>query len=233
MLLTVSKNSLFWRGFRKTLPYQGGLIPFGVLYATLATGIGFPWWLTIAMSIIVLGGSSQLVFIDLMKTLGSPLEAVLGANIVNARHFIYSAALSQKFANFSLKWKLLLSYMMTDHLYAISETDTDDILHLPPDLAPWYYFGSAFVTLITWILSAILGVFFGKFIPHSWNLDFSIPLMFMPLVFSVSKSRYAYLTCLFAIVFVFLLRELPLGLGVFLSILLSSFLAFLIQKRRS
>lgn len=218
-------------GFRKTLPYQGGLIPFGVLYATLATNIGFPWWLTVMMSIVVLGGSSQLVFIDLVKTLGSPLQAVLGANIVNARHFIYSAALSQKFANFSTGWKIVLSYMMTDHLYAISETDSEEIESLPSEYAPWYYFGSALLTLATWIFSAFLGVLFGRFIPQSLNLDFSIPLMFMPLVFSVSKNKYAYLTCFLAIGLVLFLQDLPLGLGVFFSILLSSYIAFVFQRR--
>lgn len=229
--MNLDKKELFWMGFRKTLPLQGGLIPFGVLYATLATKVGFPWWITLMMSIVVLGGSSQLVFIDLVKTLGSPLQAVLGANIVNARHFIYSAALSRKFANFSLKWKILLSYMMTDHLYAISETDDETIEQLPHDYAPWYYFGSTSITVGAWILSTLLGIFFGRFIPSSWNLEFSIPLMFMPLVFSVAKHKYAYLTCLFAAGLIFLFHELPLGLGVFLSILLSSFIAHLIQRR--
>lgn len=228
-----TKKDFFWRGFRKTLPYQGGLIPFGILYATLSTGVGFPWWITLLMSIIVLGGSSQLVFIDLVKTLGSPLQAVLGANIVNARHFIYSAALSKKFSQFSLKWKLLLSYMMTDHMYAIAETDTPEIEHLPNDIAPWYYFGSGFVTVATWILSAVLGIIFGHFIPRSLNLEFSIPLMFMPLVFSVSKNKYAYLACLFAILLVCLLHELPLGLGVFFSILFSSLATYSVKRRLS
>ncbi|MBX3042057.1 MAG: AzlC family ABC transporter permease, partial [Bdellovibrionaceae bacterium] len=80
-----SQLRVFLFGFRKTLPFQSGVIPFGLLYATLAGAVGFPWWITFMLSIVVFGGSSQLVFVDLMQTLASPLQATLGSNIVNAR----------------------------------------------------------------------------------------------------------------------------------------------------
>lgn len=221
----------FTLGFRKTLPYQSGVLPFGILYATLAAAVGFPWWLIMFISIVVFGGSSQLVFIDLFQTLHSSFQAVLGANIVNGRHLIYSAGVSQKFSNFPARWKFILGYLLTDQLFATSQSSEKELERILPPYEPWYYFGSGFCTWIFWQASCAFGGVFGHYIPETWNLGFSIPLMFMPLIFSVSHSKTAYLTCALAVIFVVLFQSLPFGLGVFVSILLASGLGYLFKIR--
>lgn len=213
------------------MPFQGGVIPFGLMYSTIAGAAGFPWWLTMLLTVVVFGGSSQLVFIDLLKSLGSPFQAVLGSNIVNARHLIYSAGVSEKFKDFPLRWKLLLAYLLTDQLYAIAEFNEVEKNSISKEREPWYYFGSGFCTWIFWVVSCGVGIAFGHFIPKSWNLGFSIPLMFMPLIFSVSKTKYAYWAAIFALPLVYLLKDLPFGFGIFLAIIFASTLAFVLQKK--
>jgi 4-azaleucine resistance transporter AzlC len=229
-LLMHSRSHTFFGGFRHTMPLLMSVIPFGVLYATIAGAAGFPWWITILFSIVVYGGSSQLVFIDLFRTLGSPLQAAMGANIVNARHLIYSAGVSRKFSHFPLGWRLLLSYLLTDQLFAISKSREAEINTLPKHIAPWYFFGSGACTWGFWVASTGLGILFGHFVPASLNLGFSIPLIFMPLVFMVVKSRYGYLACLCALLFVFLFQGIPYGLGVFFAIVLSSLVGYLAER---
>lgn len=225
----MTKKQLLWSGFLKTLPYQGGVIPFGILYATIATSFGFPWWLVQLFSLIVFGGSSQLVFIDLLGHTGSPFQAVLGSNIVNARHFIYSAGVSREFSQFPRKWKFMLSYWLTDQLYAISLAHKEQIQSIPTQDRHWFFLGSGLGTWFFWFGSSALGIFFGQLIPSSWNLSFSIPLMFMPLVFSVCKDRYGYLTAALAVIFIYFLRGIPYGLGVVLAILAACILGYLTQ----
>jgi predicted branched-subunit amino acid permease len=226
-----SQTRIFFWGFKETLAFQTGVVPFGILYATLASAAGLSWWLILLLSIVVFGGSSQLVFIDLYQHLSSSLQAVLGANIVNARHLIYSAGVSEKFSAFSFRWKLLLSYLLTDQLYAVCESQKDDLILIPLEFKPWFYFGSGFCTWIFWFVSSGLGIAFGHFIPASWNLSFAIPLMFMPLVFSLSKSAFAYITCLITIALVFFFQSLPFGLGVFFAIIVSSLIGFGLQNK--
>ena len=223
------RRQAFFLGFRKTLPFQSGVLPFGILYATLAASVGFPWWLIMFISIIVFGGSSQLVFIDLFQNLHSAIQAVLGANIVNGRHLIYSAGISQKFSKFQLRWKLLLSYLLTDQLFATSQSSQKELEKVAEEFIPWFYFGSGFCTWIFWQIACAFGGVFGHYIPASWNLGFSIPLMFMPLIFSVSQNKTAYLTCVLAVIFVVLFQKLPFGLGVFVSILLASGLGYVFK----
>ncbi len=216
---TTNKLELFQRGFVQTLPYQTGVIPFGILYATLATSFGFPGWLIIFFSIVVFGGSSQLVFMDLVQRLSSPFYAVIGSNIVNARHMIYSAAVSSEFKKFSLRWKLLLAYLMTDQIYAFYQREQDSLDQIPQDGKPWFFFGSGICTWIFWILACCGGIIFGQIVPNSWNLGFSIPLMFMPLVFMMTKTRTDYLVVVTAAVLSVILHPLPYGLGVLFAIL--------------
>lgn len=192
-LLMLGRPQTFFDGFRHTMPLLMSVIPFGILYATIAGAAGFPWWITMLFSIVVYGGSSQLVFIDLFRSLGSPLQAALGANIVNARHLIYSAGVSRRFSYFPIGWRLLLSYLLTDQLFAIAKSRAEEIDALPRHLAPWYFLGSGLCTWSFWVASTGLGILFGHFVPASLNLSFSIPLIFMPLVFMVVKSRYGYL----------------------------------------
>lgn len=226
----MSKQTIIWKGFLRTLPFQGGVIPFGILYATIATSVGFPWWLVQLFSVIVYGGSSQLVFIDLYSHAGSVFQAVLGSNIVNARHFIYSAGVSRQFSDFPKKWRIILSYWLTDQLYAISISRREEINAILPGLRQWYFLGSAIGTWFFWFGSSFVGIFFGQLIPPSWNLSFAIPLMFMPLVISVCKSKFAIVTVVLSALFVIIFHQLPLGLGVVAAILLSSFFGYLIQK---
>lgn len=207
-----------------------GSLPFGILYGTLAAHVGFPGWMTLAFSIIVFGGSSQLVFINLFQTLGSPMQALLGSNIVNARHLIYSAGMSRKFEGFSLKWKLFLSYLLTDQLFAVSQAEKVDMGRVHLEYRPWFYFGAGICTWFFWIASTAVGIGFGHLVPRTWNLSFSVPLLFMPMIFAVSHSRAAYVAVLFASIFVFLLRDLPYGLGVFCSILLGSGCGYIFSR---
>lgn len=225
-----ARLNVFFLGFQSTLPLIAGMLPFGMLYATLAGEAGFPPWLVIFTTIIVFGGSSQLVFIDLYQKLASAFQAVLGSNIVNARHLIYSAGVSAHFSSYSMRWRLLLSYLLTDHLYSISETHKKEIESYSVELQPWFYFGSGVCTWTSWVLSAVIGIAFGQIIPKGWNLDFSIPLMFLPLIFMTTKNKYSYLTCAFVGVFVVFFYKLPFGLGVLISILLGSYCGFKLQK---
>ena len=224
-------RQIFLKGCQSTIPFQTGVVPFGLLYATLATKAGFPWWLVVVFSVVVFAGSSQLVFINLLMTLGSPFQAVLGSNFVNMRHLIYSAAVSKEFSHFSRRWQIVLGYLLTDQLYAVAETCKELTDQIPIDLRKWYFFGSGVSTWLSWQLSSALGIYFGRMIPVDWNLDFSIPLMFMPLMFKVCKEKYSYITAALAAVMVLVFQKIPYGLGLCLAIVGASFVGLYLEKR--
>ncbi len=225
------KRQLFLYGFRKTLPFQTGVIPFGLLYATLAVNAGLSGWVVLLFSVVVFAGSSQLIFIDLFSHLGSALQAVLGSNVVNTRHLIYSAGISQEFSIFPRKWRLLLSYLLTDQLYAFYETKKKELQKYPSEIRPYAYFGAGFCTWIFWFLSSGAGIFFGQLLPTSLNLEFAIPLLFMPMLMGVCKNKFGVITSIFSVVFILIFQDFPFGSGVFISIVCATVTGYLIEKR--
>ena len=83
----------FLAGARDTFPMLVGAAPFGVIFGTLAIGSGLPVWLTLGMSLLVFGGSSQFVAVSLIGS-GTALPVIwLTTIVVNLRHALYSATL--------------------------------------------------------------------------------------------------------------------------------------------
>lgn len=228
----MSENTkYFFLGYRKTLPLVVGVIPFGIMYASIARHTGFSPELILFISCVVFGGASQLVFVDLIFHLTSPIMACFGAQIINARHLVYSAAVSRDFNLFSLKWRIILSYFLTDQFYAFytSESKTAATLNLLEK--PWYYLGSGLCTWSFWIGSTIVGTFLEELLPKSWNLSFAIPLIFLPLVIKSLQEKGDFVICLIAAISVYFLQKLPFGLGLFISIVAASLCGYLINKK--
>lgn len=58
----------------------------GVSYGSLAMAYGFPLWVPLLLSISVLAGASEFMFIGIVASGGNPLAAAAAGLLVNARH---------------------------------------------------------------------------------------------------------------------------------------------------
>src|SRR5512143_816461 len=104
----------FLAGFRAELPLLVGVFPFGMIYGALALNVGLSVATSQLMSSIVFAGSSQFVTAQLVHEAAPALVIVLTIAVVNLRHMLYSASLAPYLKNLSLRWKVLLSYLLTD-----------------------------------------------------------------------------------------------------------------------
>jgi len=57
----------------------------GVSYGSLAMAYGFPLWVPLALSTLVLAGASEFMFIGIVASGGNPLAAALAGLLVKAR----------------------------------------------------------------------------------------------------------------------------------------------------
>ena len=64
----------------------------GVSYGALAHANGFPLWVPLTLSLVVLAGASEFLFIGVVAAGGSPVSAALAGLLVNARHVPFSLA---------------------------------------------------------------------------------------------------------------------------------------------
>lgn len=177
----------FWAGVRAELPLQLGIVPFGMIFGILGLAAGLPAWAIMAMSVIMLGGSSQMVFVQLWAV-AAPFSVIgTTVGVVNLRHLLYSADMAPYLSSLPWRWKCLLSYLLTDEAYMVAARRFRDGPATPA--RHWYLLGTGMTLWTGWVSSTILGVLLGHAIPDNWSLEFSIPLTFIALlVLSVRRK---------------------------------------------
>jgi len=156
---------------------------------------------------------------------------VLTIAVVNLRHMLYSASLAPYLASLPTRWKILLSYLLTDEAYAPT------ILHYEKEgLTPcghWFLLGAGFSLWFTWQVATALGIFLGAAIPESWSLDFALPLTFIAMVVPVLKNRAAIAAALSAGLVALVAYSLPYNLGLILAALVGIFVGTILEGRKS
>src|SRR5215469_10319368 len=66
----------------------------GLSFGAAAVAGGLPWWVPVAMSLIVFAGGSQIAAVGVVLAGGSPLAAVAAGAVLNTRLFPYGLAVA-------------------------------------------------------------------------------------------------------------------------------------------
>lgn len=208
----------FWQGAKDISPILPGILPFGLISGVTTVSVGLTIGQALGMSFIVFAGASQLAALELLQN-GAFLGIIfLTVGIINARMIMYSAALAPHFTRFSLPWRLLLPYTMVDQVFLLSSlryTQEPEMMH-----KRWYYLGLSVPIFCAWHSAVIFGVLVGTQIPPSWGLDFTIPLVFLAMIFPAVSDRPTAISAVVGGVAAVLLRGLPFNLGFILAALI-------------
>lgn len=208
--MTQNRTS-FWAGVRAEFPLLISVFPFGMIYGVLALNAGLSPDAAQSMSWIVFAGSSQFIAAKLIHDAAPALVIILTIAVVNLRHMLYSASLAPYLKKLSLRWKVLLSYLLTDEAYGVTAMHYDEEGITPS--SHWYFFGAGLALWSTWQVSTAVGIFLGATLPSSWPLDFALPLTFIALVIPALKNRPAMAAALSAGLAALLAYNLPYKLG--------------------
>ena len=175
-----NKFRVFLKGIFDVSPLMIPVVPFGLIFGVLSIDIGFSPIETMGMSLIVFGGASQIVLLQLFSGGASSLVIISSVGAVNSRHLLYGAVLSEYLEKLSLIKKLLISYIIVDQGFA----ESNKYLRQNKNLSnPHYYVLGTGVTLwFCWQLSTISGIILGSFIPEELGLKFAIPLTFLAII---------------------------------------------------
>jgi len=208
----------FRAGLLALAPLLVGVMPFGMIYGTLALSQGLSPAAALAMSSILFAGSAQFLFCQLFGAGTPALITVTEVGLLNLRHALYSAALAPRIAHLPRRWKLVLAYLLTDEAYAAiarheaSGEPTGPHRH-------WFYLGAGLALWSGWQLSTAAGVLLGARLPTDWPLDFALPLTFIaivvPLICDWTMLEVALISGLVAL----LAAGLPFKLGLLVAAL--------------
>ena len=224
------KMLVFWSGVREEVPLLVGVFPFGMIYGALALKAGLGLAASQMMSSIVFAGSSQFIAAQLIHDAAPSLVIVLTIAVVNLRHMLYSASIAPYLEKLSIRWKVLLSYLLTDEAYAPTALKFEREGASP--LGHWFLFGAGLALWSTWQVSTGLGIFLGAVIPPAWPLDFALPLTFIALVMPALRSRPAIAAALSAGLVALLAYSMPYKLGLILAALTGIFIGTMLEARR-
>ncbi len=167
------------KGIIDVSPLMIPVVPFGLIFGILAIDIGFSPLATMGMSLIIFGGASQIVLLQLFSGGASSLVIISSVGAVNSRHLLYGAVVSEHVSDLKLIWKIIISYFLIDQAFAKSNeyfkksNDKNKYFHL---------IGGGVTCWVIWQSTTFLGIILGATIPEKLGLSFAIPLTFLALL---------------------------------------------------
>ena len=174
-----NKFKIFSKGIVDVSPLMIPVVPFGIIFGVLAIDMGLTPYATMAMSIIIFGGASQIIFLQLFSGGASSLVILSSVGAVNSRHLLYGAVLSEHLSALRLTWKIIVSYFLVDQAFIISNNylkkSKDENKH-------FHLLGSGFTCWFIWQTTTFLGIILGSIILAKLGLTFAIPLTFLALL---------------------------------------------------
>ena len=175
----LSKKQLFTKGMLDISPHMLSVIPFGIICGAIGVELGFDPYLVYAMSIIIFGGASQIVFLQLLSGGASSFVAVASVGIINSRHLLYGAVVSEHLSELKMIWKIIISYFLVDQAFARS----NDYFKQNNNSNKYFHLVGGGVTCwVIWQSTTFLGIVLGSFIPEKLGLSFAVPLTFLALL---------------------------------------------------
>ena len=174
-----SNFKVFLKGIMDVSPLMIPVVPFGLIFGVLAIDIGFSPLETMGMSLIIFGGASQIVLLQLFSGGASSLVIISSVGAVNSRHLLYGAVVSEHLSDLKLIWKIIISYFLIDQAFAISNE------YLKKNKQSNKYFhlvGGGATCWVIWQSTTFLGIVLGEAIPDELGLSFAVPLTFLALL---------------------------------------------------
>ena len=174
-----SNLKVFLKGILDVSPLMIPVVPFGLIFGVLAIDVGFSPLETMGMSLIVFGGASQIVLLQLFSGGASSLVIISSVGAVNSRHLLYGAVVSEHLSDLKLIWKIIISYFLNDQAFAIS----NEYLKKNKNSNRYFHLvGGGATCWIVWQSTTLLGIILGSAIPEKLGLSFAVPLTFLALL---------------------------------------------------
>ena len=173
------KLKIFSKGILDVSPLMIPVVPFGIIFGVIGMDLGIGPYMTFGLSVIIFGGASQIVLLQLFSGGASSLVIISSVGAVNSRHLLYGAIVSEHVSDLKLIWKIMISYFLIDQAFAQSNeyfkknNNKNKYFHL---------IGGGVTCWVIWQTTTFLGIILGAAIPEKLGLSFAVPLTFLALL---------------------------------------------------
>lgn len=161
-------------GMRAALPVVLGYLAIGFAAGAVGAAEGLSPLEIVALSLLLFAGSAQFVFADLYA--GPPTALVSAIFLINFRHFLYSAALSQKLRKLPLWARFAAGAQLTDETFSVAAA----MLKTPPVRARWML-SLNITSYSAWCMGNLAGAVAAGGVEFA-GLEFALAAMFAALL---------------------------------------------------
>ena len=223
-----SNLKVFFNGVVDVSPLMIPVIPFGLIFGVLSIDIGFSPFETMGMSLIIFGGASQIVLLQLFSGGASSLVIISSVGAVNSRHLLYGAVVSEHLSDLKLIWKIIISYFLIDQAFARS----NEYLKKNNEKNKYFHLiGGGATCWVVWQTTTFLGIILGSAIPEKLGLSFAVPLTFLALLVNDFRKLINVIVILISgLVATFGFNYIPYKAYVIVAALIGLFVAMILTK---
>ncbi|MGN1081128.1 MAG: AzlC family ABC transporter permease [Acutalibacteraceae bacterium] len=165
----------FKAAFPYTIPIFAGFWFLGIAYGIYMNVSGFGFWYPMIMGITVFGGSLEFVAVSMLLSSFAPLQTLLAALVIQARHLFYGIAMLDKFEGMGWK-RFYLIFGMCDETFSVNYTAE---IQEGVDKG-WFMFFVTLLNQIYWVSGAAIGGLLGSAVKfNTEGLSFVMTAMFV------------------------------------------------------
>ncbi|HET9078966.1 MAG TPA: AzlC family ABC transporter permease [Trebonia sp.] len=156
----------------------------GVSFGASAVGGGLPWWVPVALSLLVFAGGSQIAAVGVVLAGGSPAAAVLAGAVLNTRQLPYGLAVADVLDG---PWwcRLLGAQVISDESVAFAVRQSS------PERRREAFWSCGVLLFVTWNAAVLLGVVLGSAVRDTgaFGLDATFPAVMLALAVPALTAR--------------------------------------------
>lgn len=219
-------------GLRELAPQAPGVAAWGLMTGVAMVKSGMSVFESVAMTLLVFAGSSQLAAIPLIVA-GAPAWVILATGFcVNLRFVVFSLHLRPYLIHLPRWERMAHGYFTADISYVLFTRRFAHPGHTPEQLRAQeaYLAGSDCLNWSSWMLASLFGVALANFIPPTWGLGFAGILCLLGIQCSLASSRLRIVASLVAGVAAVVAYHMPLKLNIVVAIAVAVILCLTVEQ---
>lgn len=177
---TDNKNSRIIRNalraaFPYTVPILAGFWFLGLTYGILMHVSGFSFVYPMCMAAVIFGGSLEFVAVTMLLSPFAPVQSLIMAIMIQARHLFYGISMLDRFRGMGWK-KPFLIFGLCDETFSINYT-----ANIPEGIdRGWFYLWVTVLDWFYWVSGSTIGGLAGSLIHFNTDgLEFVMTAMFV------------------------------------------------------
>jgi 4-azaleucine resistance transporter AzlC len=157
----------------------------GIAFGLLLVNTGYPWWLSLVMSLVIYAGAGQYMAVGLFAAGTSLWEICLMELVLNARHMAYGLSMLKRLPPKGFK-RLYCIFGLTDETFALLSSlpaDADAGIIPPGSDRDVFMFYVTLLDQFYWVSGSVIGAVAGSLIPFNFEgIGFALTALFVVLL---------------------------------------------------